>query len=218
VPLGNRIEQIEAAFSRLMRESTISINGKVHPEQITFRQRAYLLFSSWKLVHRAALAPLLSPADLAVMDEYALVHRQAMEAAQARFAPEHKTLLERAASMSGLEIAQADADIEKRSDSAVEARYRKALDKLSTEGRTAVGTYAWEHIRPTTGRSNYVAIAERMPDAFKLWVLTATDPNLPPPQLSPDIAGPVVNNEEPPEGTPRVGIATSDDLPPEGAP
>jgi hypothetical protein len=152
----------------LMQSSYQHIDGKRTPELVPYQIRMQHFFDRYDSgTFERMLAPALSAQDQAILATFSKSHTAELKKHEAAFDAEWMAIGARASSMSAQEIAGALKAATLRSESALAAVYRNAINSLSPGGRQRVLDFAFTHVRPQVTIEDPFLVANGDPEFFK---------------------------------------------------
>jgi hypothetical protein len=158
----------------LMQSSYQDIDGKRTPELVPYQIRMQHFFARYESGQfEEMLAPQLSTEDRAILAHFSKLHSAELKKQQAAYDAEWLAIGARASSMNAQELAGALKAATLKSENAVTAMYRDAINSLSPEGRQRVLDFAFVHVRPQVAIEDPFVVANGDPEFFKDQVVKA---------------------------------------------
>jgi hypothetical protein len=161
---GKKLLRHRAASEAAVRH----INGKQTPDLVPYWLRMRGFFDAYERIFKAQLAPRLSAADVAVLNEYV----QKQHATDRRKSSESQSKAQRgieaqAKNMSAIEIAIALKAATDRNQAQQGATYRAVMRQLSVDGQKIVNDFAYANIRPSFSIYDPIEAARLEPELYK---------------------------------------------------
>lgn len=164
----------EAHIRSAMAQSTITIDGKEHPDQIPYSVRMQTFFQRFKTIDLPKTLGLQAP-DTATLTVFA----NELDSLNQKIQEDHDRrwlkIADQAEGMDASEIAAQVMALRASTESRLGKQYRAVLARLSPTGRTAVERYVSDNVRPSVMTNDEAVLARQAPDFYKEQVIATRE-------------------------------------------